>query len=142
LWTNGRPRWPRWPPYQPGRFFERELPAIEAVLAGIDPVDLLIVDGFVQLAPQGTPGLGAYVHNALSIPVIGVAKSGFRSATHALEVRRGVATRPLYVTAAGIPDTAAAALVAEMAGRYRLPDALRRVDQLSRTVDGAPHPNG
>jgi deoxyribonuclease V len=64
--------------------------------------------------------------------VIGVAKTAFRSATHAVAVRRGVATRPLYVTAAGLSLEQAAHLVAAMAGPHRLPDALRRVDRLSR----------
>ncbi len=39
---------------------------------------------------------------------------------------------PLYVTAAGIPPAAAAELVRPMTGRFRLPDALRRVDTLAR----------
>jgi deoxyribonuclease V len=43
----------------------------------------------------------------------------------------------LYVTAAGIPVQGAADLVARMAGRYRLPDALRRVDRLARTGSSA-----
>jgi deoxyribonuclease V len=63
---------------------------------------------------------------------VGVAKTAFRSATHAAEVRRG-GTRPLYVTAAGLPLDDAAAMVAAMAGPHRLPDALRRVDKLART---------
>ncbi|MDA0167933.1 hypothetical protein OJ998_02455 [Solirubrobacter taibaiensis] len=63
---------------------------------------------------------------------MGVAKSAFRSATHAIPVLRGRSTRPLYVTAAGLEASTAAALVREMAGTYRLPDALRRVDQLTR----------
>ena len=45
------------------------------------------------------------------------------------------ATRPLYVTAAGMPAAEAAELVRSMAGRYRLPDALRRVDALARGHD-------
>jgi deoxyribonuclease V len=64
--------------------------------------------------------------------VIGVAKRRFATATHAVEVRRAGATRPLYVTAAGWPAAEAAELVRAMAGRYRLPDALRRVDALAR----------
>ena len=119
-------------PYQPGRFFERELPAIEAVLAMTAPVDLLIIDGYVDLDPQGRAGLGAHVHAAVGIPVIGVAKTAFRPATHAVAVHRGSATRPLYVTAAGLAPTEAATLVGDMAGRFRLPDALRRVDALAR----------
>jgi deoxyribonuclease V len=38
----------------------------------------------------------------------------------------------LFVTAAGMPSAAAADLVRRMAGRYRLPDALRRADILAR----------
>jgi deoxyribonuclease V len=129
-------------PYEPGRFYLRELPAIEAVLADTAGLDLLIVDGYVHLDPTGRPGLGAYVHSALSIPIIGVAKTAFRGATHAQTVHRGGARRPLYVTAAGLDAAEAAALVQAMAGRFRLPDALRRVDQLARTADPPYPPNG
>jgi deoxyribonuclease V len=121
------------PAYRPGFFFERELPAIRAVLA---PVDLLVVDGYVDLDPEGRPGLGAHVHAEIGRPVIGVAKTAFRSATHAVPVVRGTGARPLYVTAAGIPVGDAAALVSEMAGAHRIPDALRRVDRLARSVPG------
>jgi endonuclease V-like protein UPF0215 family len=40
--------------------------------------------------------------------------------------------RPLFVTATGMPSAAAADLVRRMAGRHRLPDALRRADILAR----------
>jgi deoxyribonuclease V len=66
--------------------------------------------------------------------VIGVAKSRFRTATHALPVQRGSSARPLFVTAAGMPAPDAADLVRRMAGRYRLPDALRRADTLARAA--------
>ena len=46
---------------------------------------------------------------------------------------RGNSVRPLFVTAAGMPRTDAADLVLHMAGRFRLPDALRRADTLART---------
>ncbi|MEU7876469.1 endonuclease V [Dactylosporangium sp. NPDC049140] len=119
-------------PYVPGQFYRRELPAIRAVLAGVEAVELLIVDGYVDLDPAGRPGLGAHVHEALGIPVIGVAKTSFHTATHAVPVRRGGAAKPLYVTAAGLPLAAAAAYVTGMSGPYRMPDALRRVDALAR----------
>jgi deoxyribonuclease V len=119
-------------PYEPGAFYKRELPAIRAVLAGVAPVGLLVVDGYVDLDPDGRPGLGAHVHAALRLPVIGVAKTPFRTATHAAEVLRGDATKPLYVTAAGLALATAAEYVAAMRGAYRLPDALRRVDALAR----------
>src|SRR3989440_1514732 len=119
-------------PYRPGEFFARELPALRAVLALAGPVDLIVVDGYVDLDPAGRPGLGAHVYQEFTVPVIGVAKTTFRSATHAVPVCRGQATRPLFVTAAGITRAEAAELVKHMAGRYRLPDALRRVDALAR----------
>jgi deoxyribonuclease V len=119
-------------PYRPGAFFERELPAVAAVLEVAVPLELLVIDGYVTLDPAGRPGLGAHAHVRFGIPVIGVAKTAFRAATHAVEVLRGDSTRPLYVTAAGLPDAEAARLVRAMAGPHRMPDALRRVDQLSR----------
>ena len=124
------------PAYRPGFFFERELPAIRAALATTTAVDLLVVDGYVDLDPDGRPGLGAHVHAEIGEPVIGVAKTAFRSATHAVPVVRGSGRRPLYVTAVGIPVRDAAALVSAMAGAHRIPDALRRVDRLARSVPG------
>ncbi len=118
--------------YRPGEFFARELPALRAVLARAGRIDLLVVDGYVDLDPAGRPGLGARVYSEFAVPVIGVAKTAFRTATHAVPVCRGQATRPLYVTAAGMTRAEAAELVKHMAGRYRLPDALRRVDALAR----------
>lgn len=118
--------------YEPGAFYKRELPAIHALLAGVPALDLLIVDGYVDLDPDGRPGLGAHVHAELGIPVVGVAKTAFRTATHAVAVRRGGAEKPLFVTAAGVPPAEAARLVAAMAGPFRMPDALRRVDALAR----------
>jgi len=124
-------------PYEPGRFFARELPVLRALLAGERDLDLVVVDGYVHLDPDGRPGLGAHVHAEFGVPVIGVAKTPFRAATQALPVRRGEATRPLYVTAAGLDAADAAVLVGRMAGPYRLPDALRRVDRLSRSGECA-----
>lgn len=121
--------------YEPGLFFRRELPATRAVLDGVEDLDLLIVDGYVDLDPDGRPGLGARLHDEIGVPVIGVAKTAFRSATHAAAVHRGAAKRPLYVTAAGVAVGQAATLVATMAGPHRMPDALRRVDRLSRGSD-------
>jgi len=123
--------------YQPGSFYERELPPLRAVLAEVDDIGLLVIDGYVDLDPAGRPGLGAHVHEDFGIPVIGVAKTRFASATHAVPVLRGTAARPLYVTAAGLPVAEAADLVRTMAGKFRLPDALRRVDALARNRQSA-----
>jgi deoxyribonuclease V len=115
-----------------GAFYLRELPAICGVLAGIADLELMLVDGYVDLDPAGLPGLGAHLHEVIRIPVIGVAKTAYRTATHAITITRGRSVKPLYVTAVGIDIDAAAHLVAQMAGPYRLPDAIRRVDALAR----------
>lgn len=120
-------------PYRPGEFYRRELPPLRAVLADVEHVELLVIDGYVTLDPGGRLGLGAYAHAEFGMPVIGVAKSRFASAVHAIPVVRGSATRPLYVTSARIPPADAAELVRTMAGRFRLPDALRQVDRLARS---------
>jgi len=124
-------------PYRPGEFYLRELPPLRAVLDGVRGLGLLVVDGYADLDPAGRPGLGAHAHAEFGVPVIGVAKSRFRTATHAVPVVRGSSARPLYVTAAGMPAADAADLVRRMAGRYRLPDALRRADTLARAGQGA-----
>jgi deoxyribonuclease V len=129
---------PQVPPYRPGQFYRRELPPLRAVLDELSGLGLLVVDGYVDLDPSGRPGLGTHAHAAFGIPVIGVAKSRFRTATHAVPVVRGSSARPLFVTAAGMPAAAAADLVRRMAGRYRLPDALRRADTLARAVSPPP----
>ena len=44
-------------PYRPGAFYERELPCIAAVLSLVrTPLDVVVVDGYVELDDQGTPG--------------------------------------------------------------------------------------
>ena len=124
---------PRVPPCRPGEFYLRELPPLRAVPDDLSGLGLLAAGGYADLDPGGRPGLGARAHAEFGIPVIGVAKSRFRTATHAVPVVRGSSVRPLFVTAAGMPAAGAADLVRRMAGRYRLPDALRRADTLART---------
>jgi deoxyribonuclease V len=119
--------------YRPGEFYLRELPPLRAVLRGVTGLGLLIVDGYADLDPPGRPGLGAHAYAEFGVPVIGVAKSAYPSATHAVPVLRGTSARPLFVTSAGLPRTDAADLVRHMTGRFRLPDALRRADTLART---------
>jgi deoxyribonuclease V len=119
--------------YQPGEFYRRELPPLRAVLRGVAGLNLLVVDGYADLDPSGRPGPGAHAHAEFGVPVIGVAKSAFAAATHAVPVLRGASARPLFVTSVGLPRADAADLVRRMAGRFRLPDALRRVDTLART---------
>ncbi len=121
--------------YRPGEFYQRELPPLQAVIPRSGSLALIVVDGYVDLDAAGRPGLGAHVHAEFGVPVIGVAKTPFRTATHAAQVLRGRSGRPLYVTAAGMPMTDAAHLVSEMAGSFRLPDALKLADRLARGLE-------
>jgi deoxyribonuclease V len=123
--------------YRPGEFWRRELPPLRAVCESVAGLALMVIDGYVDLSPNGRPGLGAHVHAEFGVPVIGVAKTFFRGAVHAAQVRRGRSARPLYVTAVGVEQQDAAFLVGKMSGLYRIPDALRLADRLAR---GLEHP--
>lgn len=129
--------------YVPGRFYERELPPLVAVLATVTtPLDILVVDGYVDLGPD-RPGLGAHLwdHFEGRHPVVGIAKNEFRGATP-VACLRGSGRRPLYVTARGLPGAEAARLVGSMHGEHRIPTLVRRADRLARfpaLVDGAGH---
>ncbi|HUZ39635.1 MAG TPA: endonuclease V [Streptosporangiaceae bacterium] len=122
-------------PYQAGQFYLRELPPLRAVIPAPGEIALIVVDGYVDLDPGGRPGLGAHVHAEFGVPVIGVAKTAFKAATHAAQVLRGRSSRPLYVTAAGMATADAARLVAEMTGQFRVPDALKLADRLARGLE-------
>lgn len=123
--------------YQPGAFYERELPYLLEVLERMPPLELVIVDAYVWLGPD-RPGLGKRLHDARGGPIVGVAKTRFAGADPgpgpfaALEVRRGDSDRPLYVTAVGLDPAVAARHVAAMHGEFRLPTLLRRADALAR----------
>lgn len=121
-------------PYVPGQFFRRELPCLLASLRALPPVEVVIVDGYVWLGDGSQPGLGAHLYEALEkrIAVIGVAKSKFRGASGAQEITRGQSTRPLFISAAGMPLADALDHVRSMPGPHRLPTLLSRVDQLCR----------
>jgi deoxyribonuclease V len=121
-------------PYIPGEFYRRELPYLLAVLQAIGvPLDVVIVDGYVDLV--GKPGLGRHLWDALGqrVAVVGVAKSRFRGAS-AVEVVRGRSRLPLLVSAAGMAPSEAARRVGQMAGPFRIPLLLKRLDQLSKGI--------
>jgi len=119
--------------YQSGEFYKRELPfLLEALNALATRPELIVVDGYVWLGPN-RPGLGAHLHAALGgvVPVLGVAKRPFAN-SGALELRRGVSTDSLFISAAGVEAAQAAAWVKQMHGEHRLPTLLKRVDRLAR----------
>jgi deoxyribonuclease V len=122
-------------PYEPGQFYRRELPCLLAVLGTVaEGLEAVVIDGYVWLHDETTPGLGGHLYEALgrAVPVVGVAKTCFLSATAARPVLRGGSARPLYVTAVGVSADEAASRVRDMHGPYRIPALLKRVDQLCR----------
>jgi deoxyribonuclease V len=123
------------PRYEPGQFYRRELPCLLAVLARrLDEIQTIVVDGYVWLRDENSPGMGAHLYESLGrrIPIIGVAKTCFQSAGVAKAVVRGGSKRPLFVTASGLDLVAASACIRSMHGNYRIPTLLKRVDQLCR----------
>lgn len=119
-------------PYVPGEFYRRELPCILRVLQEVQqPLDTVVIDGYVWLGEK--KGLGAHLYDALkgAVPVIGVAKTQFATATP-LEVQRVPNVRPLYVTACGMDVATAARHVHSMHGPSRIPTLIKRADTLSR----------
>lgn len=120
-------------PYQPGDFYRRELPCLLKVITRIPhQVDVFVVDGFVWLGGDRTPGVGYRLWHALgeATPVVGVAKTAFRGTPEDAALLRGTSKKPLYVTAVGIESAEAKRLVSSMHGDNRFPTMLRRVDSL------------
>ena len=129
--------------YEPGAFYKRELPCILAILNTIDlsTISAIIVDGYVVLDNDGKAGLGLHLYNALhgNIPVIGVAKTSYAgNDINVTGVRRGQSERPLYITAVGMPLPEAAANIHAMAGEYRMPGLLKKLDTITREEGSNP----
>ncbi len=125
-------------PYVPGQFYRRELPCVTAVLneLSIAP-DIIVIDGYVWLDDDGRKGLGVHLYEALdeTTPILGVAKTRFATATNAVEILRGSSDRPLLITSMGMDQDEAADCIRRMHGSNRIPTLLKRVDQLSRSVE-------
>src|SRR2546426_2294181 len=127
-------------PYEPGRFYRRELPGLLSVIERVpERPGLVIIDGYVWLGDEFHPGLGAYLYEALgrAAAVIGVAKALFQEGPAVRAIKRGTSLRPLYVTAAGIDLNEAARSVVELHGEFRIPTFLKRVDRLCRGLNGS-----
>jgi deoxyribonuclease V len=125
--------------YIPGRFYLRELPCIAALLQQVsDPLDFIVIDGFVYLGSAGRPGLGKHLRDMLEqkVAVIGVAKTPFRDTPQICEVLRGKSRKPLYISADGIDGERAKFLIRSMHGMARIPALLSCVDRLCRAYAG------
>ena len=123
-------------PYEPGSFFERELPCILSLLNELSQKpDLLIIDGYVTLGAESRKGLGAHLYQALGegIPIIGVAKNSFAGTPDDKKIYRGESEKPLYVTSIGIDQNEAKQLIQSMHGGFRIPTLLKMVDSECRS---------
>jgi deoxyinosine 3'endonuclease (endonuclease V) len=121
--------------YIPGEFYKRELPCLLAVLNLItEPLELIVIDGYVWLDGENKKGLGGRLYDALDgkIPVAGVAKTNFKGAYETEQVFRGESKNPLFVSAIGTDYKKIARQVEQMAGEYRIPTLLKQVDSLCR----------
>lgn len=124
-------------PYQSGAFYKRELPCILALLNEIDkPLSVIVIDGYVTLGKEETPGLGWHLYQELAAKadVIGVAKKPFKGTPVDCELRRGKSNNPLYITAAGMSLDVAKCHIKNMHGEHRLPKMLKMADQLCRGI--------
>ncbi|MEK8029449.1 endonuclease V [Ideonella sp. DXS29W] len=151
-WDDSRPKRSfveRLPPaaeYEPGRFYQRELPCLLTLIRAHDlHPHCVVIDGYVYLDGASEPGLGNHLYHALqaTTAVVGVAKTSFRAIGPEFQVLRGGSERPLYVTSIGMALSDAKAAIAGMHGPHRLPTLLKWVDQLCRgRVPAGPGPQG
>ncbi len=120
--------------YISGEFYKRELPCILSLYSLIkEEINLIIVDSFVML-DGGRMGLGGYLFESLGrkIPVIGVAKTYFKGCSSYIAVYRGISKKPLYISSIGVHPEFAFNFIKNLRGKNRIPDVLKRVDQLTR----------
>jgi len=98
--------------------------------------EAIVLDGFVHLDPQDTPGLGLRLHDTLGgrSAVIGVSKSVFKGTDTPDQycIFREEETPPLVVTCAGIDLGAAKARVRMMHGRKRLPTLMKLAARIAK----------
>jgi deoxyribonuclease V len=116
----------------------RELPCILQLLrehALLEP-EMIVIEGFVHLDAQETPGLGQHLFHALGgrTAIIGVSKTALPGgATPAqFEVIREDESPPLIVTCAGIDLGAAKARLRTMHGKRRLPTLMKLAARLAK----------
>ena len=125
--------------YIPGEFYKRELPCVLSLFRQVNTTDLeaIIVDGYVYVNDEMTFGLGGYLYATLQgkIPVIGVAKSNFKTLDKLkLALYRGNSNNPLFISSIGIEVNTAYDHIASMHGPYRFPTLLKMLDNLTKIV--------
>jgi deoxyribonuclease V len=113
----------------------RELHAVMQLLRehALAP-ELILLDGFVHLDADETPGPGQQLFHALGgrTPVIGVAKASRPGLSAQFEVMREEEARPLTVTSIGVDIGAAKVRVRSMHGRKRVPTLMKLAARLAK----------
>lgn len=96
--------------------------------------ELLVIDGFVHLDSDDTPGIGQHLHQALGgkVPVVGVSKKSLPGLSSQFEVMREEETPPLVVTSVGIDIGAAKVRLRSMHGRKRVPTLMKLAARLAK----------
>jgi deoxyribonuclease V len=121
--------------YEPGAFYKRELPLLMSIISEFEyAIEIIVIDGYVWLGANDQPGLGGHLFSSLGrrIPVIGIAKTRYRTDTWSTPVLRGESRRPLFVTSAGIQTETAVECVCRMHGGSRIPTILALADRAAR----------
>jgi deoxyribonuclease V len=116
----------------------RELPCVMQLLREhrLEP-ELILIDGFVHLDADETPGVGHHLFHALGgvTPVIGVSKTSRPGLSAQFEVMREEEARPLTVTCVGVDIGAAKVRVRAMHGRKRVPTLMKLVARLAKGAE-------
>lgn len=116
----------------------RELPCVMQLLQEhkLEP-ELLVIDGFVHVDADDTPGLGHHLFHALAgrVPVVGVSKKSLPGLSSQFEVMREEEAAPVLVTTAGIDIGAAKVRVRSMHGRKRVPTLMKLAARLAKNRD-------
>jgi len=123
--------------YIPGEFYKRELPCILSLFRqiSVEAVKAIIVDGYVYLDDEGKFGLGGHLYHALErkYPVIGVAKTNFATIDKLKRpLFRGGSKNPLFITSIGIDVDEATRRIGSMAGEFRIPTLLKKLDTMTK----------
>ena len=119
----------------PGAPNLRALPGLLQLLRehALQPA-LIVIEGWVHLDAQASPGLGQHLHQALGgrSAVIGISKSALPGLSAQFEVYRDEEAAPLVVTCAGIDLGAAKARVRAMHGKRRIPTLLKLAARMAK----------
>ncbi|MFK4206273.1 endonuclease V [Acinetobacter junii] len=124
--------------YESGAFYKRELPCILSLLDEVsEPIDFIILDGYVFLGEDRSAGLGVHLWNEINrrTPIIGVAKNYYKDTPAECEILRGKSQKPLYITSIGVDLEDAKKYILKMHGLNRMPTLLKKVDQISKSVE-------